>query len=498
MCLAEEHFFSIDQLLDLLRDENPNNLGFLGVDFNSWEPHVATTIHILSLLASKGFPCFYIQKEFGLLPQYGKPYFGKNVIPSRDFLESFNLERLELQSAQTNFILISECEKESMLSDLLNTANGKELSKLKHKEFDFGYAILSTICSMYGKGEISKSLIRRIGPKVLENYVEIVNAMCFYLKTKRIKYLVVFNGRFVNEKAAVSAARHLGVKIIFHEALRDNSFHISCFSPHSIIGYRKMSESLTFKVEEDFISKESELWYQSRLKGLNLGTAQFQKKWGELENLSLQNLGDHKRISIFTTSDDEYLGISSDWDLPEKQSQREWISLIAKLALKYNYQVTLRLHPNLKTKSKSLQRDWNKLSNIEGLKVIGFTDNLNSYNLVMLSDLVITCGSTIAMEAGYLGKPVLSVGTGIYDSLDAVKKIQDLDLIEEHLRSGDFDYFRPERRVVDRYGYVEKNKFTAMNLVSNSNFQNSELFLKPSFFNKVCSKIYRELVFKFF
>jgi hypothetical protein len=378
----------------------------------------------------------------------------------------------------------------------MSVNNGKELSSLFFKNLDYGYAVLSTLCSMYGKGEVSKKLIQTVGKKVLLNYIKTFNETYYSIKALEIKFLVIFNGRFVNERAAASAARLLGIKIVYHEATRNSSYIASCFSPHSIIGYKKLAESLILNVDPEVISKDSRSWYESRIAGSDPYSAHFQTNWDNFHDVLTQNTGARKRISIFTTSDDEYLGLSVDWDLPQKQSQREWIAVIVKIALKHNYEVILRLHPNLKTKSKSLQRDWVQLSELDGLRIIGFNDRCNSYNLVRSSDLIVTCGSTIAMEAGFLGKPVLSVGTGIYDALNAVRKVQDLDLIEDIFKHQEFDFLIPDRMGVEIFGYVERNKFSQFSNNFLENVKTQSYFDKPSFINRVASKIYRDLKFR--
>ena len=497
MCLEENHIFNIGQLLEYLQTEHLDNSSFLGVDFNDWEPHVKTSISILDSLASKGFPCFYIPSKFGLFPQFGKPYFGKSSKVDKTFLDSINLKEIIIDEDKTKYSLISEHDKKLMHSNLKKVANGRELSNLSMGDFDYGYSILSTICSMYGRGDVSKKLIRRVGPKILNSYVDTINSIYYYLHKLQIKFLVVFNGRFVNEKAAVTAAKLLGIRILYHEASRDNSFSLSCFSPHSIIGYRKLAESIVANVSSDVIERESISWYRSRVTGTNPDSAHFETRWEYFDDSLSQVSGDRKRISIFTTSDDEYLGLSVDWDLPQKQSQREWLTSIAKTALKQDYEVIFRLHPNLKTKSKSLQKEWMRVSRIKGISIIGFTDSYNSYSLIKSSDLIVTCGSTIAMEAGFLSKPVLSVGTGIYDSLNAVKKIQDLKLIEKILENREFGSLIPDKTAVELFGFVEQKKFTKISNNLFKSWKSTDVFSNPSLINRVISKIYRDLMFRY-
>jgi capsule polysaccharide export protein KpsC/LpsZ len=229
-----------------------------------------------------------------------------------------------------------------------------------------------------------------------------------------------------------------------------------------------------------------------------LDSSHFQKNWLPLADSHGVNYHERKQIVIFTTSDDEFLGVSPDWDLPELQSQIEWLTKIAKLAISYQYKVIIRLHPNLRTKSRSLQREWSDLSNLRNLEMIKYNEPINSYNLINQSDLVISCGSTIAMEAGFLGKPVLSVGSGIYDGLHAVTKTQDLKIIEDIFSASDFESLKPIKSRIDVYGFTEMSKFEDLKKELSSSKSSLEFdFFRPSLFNKIVSKIYRGVAFKY-
>jgi len=239
----------------------------------------------------------------------------------------------------------------------------------------------------------------------------------------------------------------------------------------------------------------SNLWFESRLGGKNPDSETFQKRWKTSKQLS-RNPHKRGRISIFTTSDDEYIGISPEWDLPKKVSQQEWINKIISLGLENDYEVVLRLHPNLSTKSRLLRRSWRRLGRIDELILLSYTSPVNSYELIQSSDLVITCGSTIAMEAGYLKVPVLSIGTGLYDGINGVHKIQDLQEIKKIFSEGDFSKLLIEPSKTDIYGYVEATKYIKPSYFTKdlSHYGTNSVYL--NFLNKFISKIFR--VIKYF
>jgi hypothetical protein len=102
------------------------------------------------------------------------------------------------------------------------------------------------------------------------------------------------------------------------------------------------------------------------------------------------------------------------------------------------------------------------------------------------------------MEAGFLGKPVLSVGSGVYDSLHAVTKSQDLSFIEKIFIEANFDSIKPIKSKIEVYGFTETSKFENFekNIFISKTFLEDEFF-KPSMFNRIVSRIYRDIVFRF-
>jgi hypothetical protein len=102
------------------------------------------------------------------------------------------------------------------------------------------------------------------------------------------------------------------------------------------------------------------------------------------------------------------------------------------------------------------------------------------------------------MEAGFLQKPVLSVGSGIYDGLHAVTKSQDFRFIKKILSEANFESLKPIKSKIELYGFTEMSKFE--DFESNILLSEASLeldFFKPSKFNRIISKIYRNVFFRF-
>jgi predicted glycosyltransferase len=114
---------------------------------------------------------------------------------------------------------------------------------------------------------------------------------------------------------------------------------------------------------------------------------------------------------------------------------------------------------------------------------------VDSYRLIKTSDLVVTCGSTIAMEAGYLGAPVLSIGSGIYDYLHAVKKITDPNQWDLILKNKDFHELKANIAACENYAFFEKKR--EIERLYDFEEYPGKISSLPNLFIRVVSYIYR-------
>jgi hypothetical protein len=497
MCDRSSHFFSLDELRLATKLRSPD-ARFLAIDFNQWEPHVMSSLKILNFLAQSGFKCFYDQTHFGFFPKFGKPYFGRQTcVQPKWLLKNQMYAPVRYANSFISDLIDSEMSN-LMLESISSVSDRRGLTGLRKNDFEYGYALVSSLASTFGRSELNTGIIRRYAPSLLEDYIKTVNDVYKVIIINQITHLIVFNGRFVKESAAICAAKAAGISIVYHEASKSGKFYVSCYSPLSSVGYLELTRFWTNKKNPKEISDVATTWFKNRMTGQDLDSSAFQKKWLPLKDSDEEKRSERKQIVIFTTSDDEFLGVSPDWDLPESQSQIEWLTKIAVLATSFQYKVVIRLHPNLRTKSRSLQREWSNLRKLKNVELIKHGESINSYNLINQSDLIISCGSTIAMEAGFLGKPVLSVGSGVYDSLHAVTKSQDLSFIEKIFIEANFDSIKPIKSKIEVYGFTETSKFENFekNIFISKTFLEDEFF-KPSMFNRIVSRIYRDIVFRF-
>ena len=85
------------------------------------------------------------------------------------------------------------------------------------------------------------------------------------------------------------------------------------------------------------------------------------------------------------------------------------------------------------TRPKSEQRYWTEyLKNIEAL-VVGPGDDVDTYQLIQVSDLILTFGSTVGVEAIAMGKPSIIIGKALYSGFNLPIEIGDPKEIDHYL-----------------------------------------------------------------
>lgn len=480
--------------------KQPVNIGdtysaesIVGFDFNTWLPHVKTTIEVLSEFARNSSNASYLPIKYSALPNYFNPFFGSAGLVTEEFLASNGIELLsEAEFRDTSPIF--EPETISDLSQKVKKAESmRDLAGISYESHDIGYAIVSTLLSATKSSTLDSSTIRKLAPKLLSKYVRAAELTNRLIHSKSPETVLIFNGRHIQERAVWRVATSHSIRVLFHESPgTGNSYFLSENQMHSIKGHaiQIADAAKVFNWEEiQMLGRE---WFEKRLSLQDESILNFQKKWKMSTSLITKKQELRPRISFFPTSDDEYLGLSAEWDLPGMLDQSEWMNKVIQMAVDLEFDVHLRLHPNFENKSRKLRRRWEEIGKSFDVTLYTQSSQVNTYDLIRSSDLVITCGSTVALEAIYLGRPVLSIGSGLYDNIGAIYKSQDLLAIKEILSSRNF---MPLKGNLDRaleFGFYEINKkrqFTTETTCS----KGKAIFDMPGVINRGLSKIVRSV-----
>jgi len=465
----------------------------IGFDFNTWLPHVKTTMEVLSVFARKGEKASYLPIKYSAYPNYFNPFFGDSGVLRE---ESLNRNSIELLS-EAEFGDATPIFQPEVIDDLIwkvqNAQSTKDLASISYESHDVGYAILSTMLSATKSATLDTRTIRKYAPKLLNKYIKSAELTNKVICSKSPGTILIFNGRHVQERAVWRVARANSIRVLFHESPgTGNLYFLSENQMHAIEGHaRQIADAAKqFSLEEIQILGRG--WFEKRLNLQDESILSFQRKWKTSSPSVTEKQKLQPRISFFPTSDDEYLGLSGEWDLPGMLDQSEWLSMVMRIAIELNFDVHLRLHPNFENKGRRLRKSWERIGKNVGVTLHGQSSPVNTYDLIRTSDLVITCGSTVALEAVYLGRPVLSIGSALYDNIGAIYKSQDLPTIKEILASRNFISLHGNLDRALEFGFYEIYKKREFRTEATTNLQ-SAFLCEPSIINRAISKIIRSI-----
>ena len=115
-----------------------------------------------------------------------------------------------------------------------------------------------------------------------------------------------------------------------------------------------------------------------------------------------------------------------------------------------NIQLFIRLHPHVRKKSREDQLRWLALGEIKGVNIVSFDSDVDTYALIDQSDVVVTAGSTVGIEAVFWRRPSITLGPSYYSELGVTLHPRSSAELKAMLAS---DKLPVERERTIPYGY---------------------------------------------
>jgi hypothetical protein len=393
-----------------------NGTKYIGIEFNQWKLHNLNLIDILAQKIQEGSESSYLNLAGKFYPNFGTlfPLRNKNNSYIRESLRHLQSELAidvsEIQGFQ--WIPVGKAEKLFILDFAFN----KSLTELKDFTFEgrnCGRSIFSTIFSDLKSTKSNDLLFRSRFFNLAIAWIEVYNSIDSFLSANHFDSLIIFNGRFVAENAAMEAATKNGIEVLFHESSsKPQSYTLENFNPFAITKTAHEVDSASRKATLGEVQQIATSWFDDRIYGRTIELIRYQEFWKD-GNFELDT---HQKIAVFfTTSDDEFVGLDENWNFGEFSTQYQACAKIMSYLKELGYFTVIRVHPNTKNKALAMQRQWNQLEFVD--KVISASSGVNSYKLIIRADLIVVAGSTIGLESVFLERQTASVGTAIYDGL---------------------------------------------------------------------------------
>lgn len=285
---------------------------------------------------------------------------------------------------------------------------------------DIGVAAISSVISILRepKPDVSKHMdLVRIN---LISAARVFFSLLNQVRAEHPDTLVVFNGRYAQLRPALSAARLLEVESWVHERAGVlDRFSLSINTTTHDLGAMQQEMLRIAKTSELDESEKQKLafeWYEERRGNVTQGWESYtaHQQWGHLPELAADRLN----LVVFISSEDE-LEAFEEWRNPYYPDQNDGIErLLSDARLTGKFKIFVREHPNLQGIDNSQTRRIRYLAErYSDFQLIPAESTVSSYSLLDQSDLVLTFGSTVGIEAVYKGKPSFLIGRAYYEKL---------------------------------------------------------------------------------
>jgi hypothetical protein len=269
------------------------------------------------------------------------------------------------------------------------------------------------------------------------------------LLIERPKKVFIYNGRFLQERAVWEACRSLSIPVVFYEKINPNwvdKYFLFEQPTHSPM-YR--SEIMNDFGDEMLTSHPSEFtsigskWFEDRTLGK---TQEFTKHQKQGLNLNISR----PYYIFFHSSEDELITtdlISTIWG----HQHNALAMLVEAMGMIGNYDLVIRMHPNLLHKSRREIQFWKKIgfelsTDMPWIHFVPSESEISSYALIKEAEGVITVGSTIGVEAAFMNKKSILLGRAFHEQMNITRNPANIEelvrMIERPLSSAEIENSR--------------------------------------------------------
>lgn len=305
---------------------------------------------------------------------------------------------------------------EEFIRVLSNIDTIDELQSIKVFRIEPGPALVNTLINLSPTSSMDFINKKSLIIKLFKSYVQVYLTVQSDIRKYSPQEILVYNGRFLHERATIDAAISMKTDYVLYETIRDRFVHDKLsFHDSNVIQQKQIGHwSKSLKSNSDKLIIASKYFDGLRSKE-NPFYADFPT------NLEFRSLNHKNYFVYFSNSDEEMLGFWKELSHPLGSQ----ISVVLNLVKIFNERksdiLVIRLHPNLANKPIEIIKPWLEIPQSEFVLVVLPENKVSSYSLLDGSKGVISFGSTIGLEAAYWKKPSLLLGSSGYDNLGATE-----------------------------------------------------------------------------
>lgn len=256
-----------------------------------------------------------------------------------------------------------------------------------------------------------------------KSYIATYETLFQFVSTGNYNHILIFNGRFIHEKALWAVTQALGIDKTIFECLRDR-YILFEYGPHERFSIQSRMKTLWGNALNKNASVAIEI-ASEYFESLN------QNQINRFVSKVFEPLTEHFNFSFFTNSDDEAIGLGKDWISPLGDNFQITEEIIRLFENGDYGTLAIKIHPNIANKGKEEQLIWSLLKGNRFVRIFDAKSKTSAFQLIANSKFVITTGSTVGAEAVYKLKPVAVLAPARYDQLDCTSNISSIQELQK-------------------------------------------------------------------
>ncbi len=323
------------------------------------------------------------------------------------------LELIEGKFKEITLSQLKEKYKPTPRLDNQYPSNARSLVDYCIDEFKLGESIRSNFLSKTRNRDINDFYNSEYTQYAFFEALELYQSVCDFIDDMKFDRVINFNGRWDFSRLILFASLKSKVDCYNYEQARPGGY-LEVYKntlPHDF-KYRKIElvdkfwDASKLNFEEKYAI--ADIFYKKKRNRIAVNDRIYTNK--QEIGLIPNKIEGKKLITIYTSSDDEFASLGDLYKNYLNSTQHESAEEIAKYVNeKKNLQLWIRLHPNQLAliNTPELQRIVALHNPEKGVEVILPNAKFDTYAMLDASDIVITFGSSIGLEAAHAQKPVV-------------------------------------------------------------------------------------------
>lgn len=267
------------------------------------------------------------------------------------------------------------------------------------------------------------------------SYAYVFDQTLRLIDERKITSIVIYNGRFLHDRAASAAAEVRGLPILNYDTGgHDTDFDLTIDATHDwdALQTRMLDMYADWPLaERDAIGGS---WFLERVNHQDPANAIFveMQEQGRATDLPEAEVS----VVYFSSSGDEIAELELDWDAYFAGQENALATLAEECRKRPGYSLVVRSHPHKRLKPKQDLAEW--MAAVEHARPDLHLDPYSiadSYQLMRQADVVVTYGSTAGVEAAFAHKPVIVMGPCAYDKLGCAVGVSSVEELASALDS---------------------------------------------------------------